>query len=60
MLDIIGADETIRDVYHLDLTVDDFDRSLAAARRTRICGSFPTSCSGCTTASSEVSIGPSR
>jgi hypothetical protein len=28
MLDIIGADETIRDVYHLDLTVDDFDRSL--------------------------------
>ena len=29
MLDIIGADETIRDVYHLDLTVADFDRSLA-------------------------------
>lgn len=29
MLDVIGADETIRDVYHLDLTVDDFDRSLA-------------------------------
>ncbi len=29
MLDIIGADETIRDVYHLDLTTDDFDRSLA-------------------------------
>ena len=29
MLDIIGANETIRDVYHLDLTVDDFDRSLA-------------------------------
>jgi uncharacterized radical SAM superfamily protein len=28
MLDIIGADETIRDVYHLDLTVDDFGRSL--------------------------------
>lgn len=28
MLDIIGADETIRDVYHLDLTVDDFDRAL--------------------------------
>lgn len=28
MLDIIGADETIRDVYHLDLTVEDFDRSL--------------------------------
>jgi uncharacterized radical SAM superfamily protein len=29
MLDIIGADETIRDVYHLDLSVSDFDRSLA-------------------------------
>ncbi len=28
MLDIIGADETIRDVYHLDLTARDFDRSL--------------------------------
>ena len=28
MLDIIGADETIRDVYHLDLTVEDFDRSM--------------------------------
>lgn len=28
MLDIIGADETIRDVYHLDLTVADFDRAL--------------------------------
>lgn len=29
MLDVIGADETIRDVYHLDLRVADFDRSLA-------------------------------
>ncbi|HZQ79957.1 MAG TPA: radical SAM protein [Acidimicrobiia bacterium] len=29
MLDIIGADETIRDVYHLDLTAADFERSLA-------------------------------
>jgi uncharacterized radical SAM superfamily protein len=28
MLDVIGADETIRDVYHLELTVEDFDRSL--------------------------------
>lgn len=28
MLDIIGAEETIRDVYHLDLAPDDFDRSL--------------------------------
>lgn len=29
MLDIIGAPETISDVYHLDLTPDDFERSLA-------------------------------
>jgi lipoyl synthase len=29
MLDIIGADETIRDVYHLPLTTADFDESLA-------------------------------
>ncbi len=29
MLDIIGADVTIRDIYHLDLTTADFDRSLA-------------------------------
>lgn len=28
MLDIIGTDDTIRDVYHLDLTVDDFESSL--------------------------------
>jgi uncharacterized radical SAM superfamily protein len=28
MLDVIGADETIRDVYHLDLTAADFARSL--------------------------------
>ena len=28
MLDIIGAEETIREVYHLDLTPSDFDRSL--------------------------------
>lgn len=27
-LDIIGSDETIRDVYHLDATVNDFERSL--------------------------------
>jgi uncharacterized radical SAM superfamily protein len=29
MLDIIGSEETIREVYHLDLTPADFDRSLA-------------------------------
>jgi len=28
MLDIIGADETLRDVYHLDLTVADVENSL--------------------------------
>lgn len=38
MLDVIGADETIRDVYHLDLTVSDFERSLQllADRQLRI------------------------
>lgn len=29
MLDVIGADDTIRDVYHLDLTTADFERSIA-------------------------------
>jgi hypothetical protein len=28
MIDVIGADETLRDVYHLDLTVDAVERSL--------------------------------
>ena len=28
MLDVIGADETLRDVYHLDLTVADMERSI--------------------------------
>ena len=30
MLDVIGADETIRDVYHLDRPVQDFEATLAA------------------------------
>ncbi len=30
MLDIIGAEETIRDVYHLDRPVEDFESTLAA------------------------------
>ncbi len=30
MLDVIGAQETIRDVYHLDRPVDDFESTLAA------------------------------
>jgi len=29
MLDVIGARETIHEVYHLDLEVDDFERSIA-------------------------------
>lgn len=29
MLDVIGADETLREVYHLDLTASDIERSLA-------------------------------
>lgn len=38
MLDIMGADETIKEIYHLDLTTADFDRSLAllAERELRI------------------------
>lgn len=32
MIDIIGAEETIRDVYHLDRPVADFEASLAAWR----------------------------
>lgn len=36
MLDIIGANETIRDVYHLDLTIDDFDRSLGLLARSEL------------------------
>jgi lipoyl synthase len=30
MMDVIGSDETIRDVYHLDRPVEDFERTLAA------------------------------
>ncbi|MCP5155087.1 MAG: radical SAM protein [Ectothiorhodospiraceae bacterium] len=30
MMDVIGAEETIRDVYHLDRPVADFERTLAA------------------------------
>ena len=30
LIDIIGSDETIREVYRLDVTVEDFDRSLRA------------------------------
>jgi uncharacterized radical SAM superfamily protein len=30
LIDIIGSNETIREVYHLDVTVEDFERSLQA------------------------------
>lgn len=33
MLDVIGADETIRDVYHLDAVVADYEQSLALLAR---------------------------
>lgn len=34
MMDVIGAEETIRDVYHLDRPVDDFEETLAALSAT--------------------------
>jgi uncharacterized radical SAM superfamily protein len=34
MMDVIGAEETIRDVYHLDRPVDDFESTLAALSAT--------------------------
>ena len=34
MMDVIGAQETIRDVYHLDRTVADFEATLAALSAT--------------------------
>ncbi len=36
MMDVIGAQETIRDVYHLDRSVDDFEATLAALCATRM------------------------
>lgn len=36
MMDVIGAQETISDVYHLDRPVDDFERTLAALCDTRM------------------------
>lgn len=36
MMDVIGAQETIRDVYHLDRTVDDFEATLAALCSTQM------------------------
>lgn len=36
MMDVIGAMETIRDVYHLERPVEDFERTLAALCATRM------------------------
>jgi len=36
MMDVIGADETIREVYHLDRPVADFEATLAALTATRM------------------------
>lgn len=36
MMDVIGAQETIRNVYHLDRTVDDFEATLAALTSTKM------------------------
>ena len=36
MMDVIGAQETIRDVYHLDRPVEDFETALAALCSTRM------------------------
>ena len=36
MMDVIGAQETIREVYHLERTVDDFEDTLAALCATRM------------------------
>ena len=36
MMDVIGAGETIRDVYHLDRPVEDFEATLAALCATRM------------------------
>jgi uncharacterized radical SAM superfamily protein len=36
MMDVIGAEETIRDVYHLDRPVADFEETLAALCATRM------------------------
>jgi len=36
MMDVIGAQETVRDVYHLDRPVDDFEATLAALSATKM------------------------
>jgi uncharacterized radical SAM superfamily protein len=36
MMDVIGAEETIREVYHLDRPVEDFERTLEALCATRM------------------------
>lgn len=36
MMDVIGAEETIREVYHLDRTVEEFEQTLAALCSTKM------------------------
>jgi uncharacterized radical SAM superfamily protein len=36
LLDIIGSDETIREIYRLDVNVEDYDRSLRALHESRL------------------------
>ena len=36
MMDVIGAEDTIRDIYHLDRPVEDFEAALAALTSTRM------------------------
>ena len=36
LVDVIGSNETIREIYQLDATVDDYDRSLRALHKTGI------------------------
>ena len=36
MMDVVGSDETMRSVYHLNLTVDAFDRSLSLLEHNKI------------------------
>jgi len=36
LIDIIGSEETIKSIYHIDLTVDDIDRSLSLLERSSV------------------------
>lgn len=59
MIDVIGADETIREVYHLDATVADYESPPPCWSATTSPRS-PTSCWGCITAACSASTRPWR